>query len=405
VAMNLFTRQSLGQVLIKMLKGLRYIWPDPEVALANKSAICQARYRLGARPVVSLFHRVCRPLADESTPGAFLFGQRLMALDLTVEQVPDTPENSRAFGRHSSDRGKSAFPQFLAAYLEEVGTHAIVDAGLWPCHANQHACAQRLLRSLEPGMLLTWDAGLHSYRIAALTHSRGADFLGRVPAGPKFQPTKSLSDGSYLAYLQPDNHGRRSDKPRLLVRIIEYTLTDPNRPGYGQVHRLMTSLLDAESCPALEIVLAYHERWEIELTIDELDTHQRLPSRPLRSRIPHGVVQEFYGLLIAHYAIRRVIHDSATLHNLDPDRISFTNALELVCDVIPEFQQAPPEQHHQLYLRLLNDVARYRLPERANRIYPRVVKRKMSKFPLKRHQHRHWPQPSTPFRQTVTILI
>jgi len=403
VAMNLFTRQSLSQVLIKVIRGLRLIWPDSDFAPTTSSAICQARYRLGARPVAELYHRVGQPMADDSTPGAFLFGRRLMALDLTFEDVPDSPENLRAFGRHWSDRGPSAFPQVLAAYLDECGTHAIIDAGFWPVHANQHACAQRLLRSLEPGMLLMWDCGLHSFAIARKTQARGADFLGRVPSGAKFKPFSRLEDGSYLTNLQRDNHGRLWHGERLLVRIIEYTLTDPNRPGYGKVHRLMTSLLDPAECPALELVLAYHERWEIEITIDELDTHQRLPSQPLRSKKPVGVLQELYGLLIAHYAVRRLMLDSALKHDLDPDRLSFRNAVELVCEAIAEFQQVVPEQHPRLYQRLLDDIARHRLPERANRTNPRVVKRKMSKFRLKRPEHQHWPQPTMTFREAVAI--
>ncbi len=405
VAMNLFTRQSLSQVLIKMLKGLRLIWDDPEFATATKGAICQARYRLGARPVVELYHRVCQPMAQESTRGASLFGRRLMALDLTIEDVPDTPENVRAFGRHYSDRGKSAFPQVLAAYLSECGTHAIIDAGFWPCHTNQHAAAQRLLRSLEPGMLLTWDCGLHSFEIAAKARAQGGDFLGRVPAGPKFRAIEVLPDGSYLTYIYPDDRGRRHHGEHLLVRIIEYTLTDPNRPGCNQVHRLMTSLLDVQQYPALELICAYHGRWEVEITIDEIDTHQRLPARPLRSKKPVGVIQELYGLLIAHYAVRRLMHDSAVAHDLDPDRLSFTNAVELVCDAIPEFQMIAPQDHPTLYQRLLRDIARHRLPERANRINPRVVKRKMSKFNLKRPEHQHWPQPTKPFREAVAVLI
>jgi len=404
VAMNLFTRQSLSQVLVKMLKGLRLLWPEPTFQPASKSAISQARYRLGARPLVELFHRVCQPLAGPETKGAFLFGLRLMAIDLTVEDVPDSPENVRAFGRHWSDRGASAYPQVLAAYLDECGTHAIIDAGFWPCHANQHACAQRLLRSVEQGMLLTWDAGLHSFAIAKKARARDAHFLGRVPAGPKFKPLRPLSDSSYLTHLQPNNHGRLWHGERLLVRIIEYTLTDPNRPGYGQLHRLMTSLLDPAECPALELILAYHERWEVEITIDELDTHQRLPLHPLRSKKPVGVIQELYGLLIAHYAIRRVMLDSAIRHGLDPDRLSFTNAVELVCDAIAEFQQVVSEEHPRLYQRLLDDLARHRLPARANRLNPRVVKRKMSKFHLKRPEHQRWPQPTKPFREAVAVL-
>jgi hypothetical protein len=404
VAMNLFTRQSLEQVLVKMLKGFRLICSDPDFATATKGAISQARYRLGAHPMVELYHRVCQPMASEATSGAFLFGLRLMALDLTFEDVPDTPENVRVFGRHWSDRGQSAFPQVLAAYLNECGTHAIIDAGFWPCHANQHACARRLLRSVGPGQLLTWDRGLHSFEIAAKTRAQGADFLGRVPAGVKLHPTQALPDGSYLGYIYPDDRRRRQRGEHLLVRVIEYILTDPNRPGDGETHRLMTSLLDAGQYPALDLVCAYHERWEVEITIDELDTHQRLPSRPLRSKKPVGVIQELYGLLIAHYAVRRVMHDSALKHDIDPDRLSFTNAVDLVCDAIPEFQQVAQDQHPRLYQRLLRDVARHRLPERANRVNPRVVKRKMSKFNLKRPEHHHWPQLTQTFREAVTVL-
>jgi Insertion element 4 transposase N-terminal/Transposase DDE domain len=405
VAMNLYSQQSLSQVLVKMLKGLRLLWPEPGFRTASKSAISQARYRLGARPVAELFHRVCQPIAGPETIGAHLFGYRLMALDLAVADVPDSPENARAFGRHSTDRGQSAFPQVLCAYLEECGSHAIIDCGFWPVHANQHASAQRLLRSVGQGMLLSWDAGLHSFEIAEKTRAKEAHFLGRVPASAKPKSVLRLEDGSYLAYIYPSDRRRRRAGEHLLVRIIEYTLTDPNRVGYGEVHRLMTSLLDPQRYPALELVLAYHERWEIELTIDELETHQRLPMHPLRSKKPVGVIQELYGLLIAHYAVRKAIHDSALKHNLDPDRLSFTNALELIRDAISEFQLVAPQAHPQLYQRLLDDIARYQLPERANRLNPRVVKRKMSKFNLKRPEHQHWPPPTKPFPEAVAVLL
>ena len=407
VAMNLYTQQSLSQVLVKMLKGLRFLWPEPQFQVASKSAISQARYRLGAQPLVELFHRVCKPMAEPSnqaTQGAFLFGYRLMALDLTVEDVPDSSENAKAFGRHRTDRGQSAFPQVLCAYLEECGTHAIVDAGVFPCHANQHACAQRLLRSVCQGMLLTWDAGLHSFEIAQKACAKGVHILGRVPASAKPKPVLRLEDGSYLAYIYPSDRRRRRAGEHLLVRIIEYTLTDPNRVGYGEVHRLTTSLLEPRAYPALTLILAYHERWEIELTIDELDTHQRLAQHPLRSKQPIGVIQELYGLLIAHFAVRKAMHDSAIKHDLDPDRLSFINALELVRDAISEFQLAIPDEHPRLYQRLLDDIARYQLPERANRLNPRVVKRKMSKFNLKRPKHQHWPQPTKPFPEAVAVL-
>ena len=405
IAMGLFTNLALTQVLRKLVQGVRYIWPgDEDYETANKSAISQARYRLGARPVVALFHRICQPMATEHTPGAFLFGLRLMALDGTTEDVPDTPANAAFFGRHHGDRGDSAFPQMLAVYLCEVGTHAICDAGFWPCHTSERVGGLRLLRSVGPGMLLMWDRGFHSFEMAVATRQRGAHFVGRLPAHVKPQFVRSLPDGSYLAYLYPSDYPRRRQGERLLVRVVEYTIDDPHRPGHGEPHRLITSLLDPELYPAHTLACEYHQRWEIEITIDEVDTHQRLPNLPLRSHKPVGVIQEAFGLLLAHYAVRVVMHEAATQAELDPDRLSFVNAVRIIADAVAEFQMTTPEQWPRLYQRLLNDIARYRLPERENRSNPRVVKRKMSKFKLKRDIHRRWPQPSKPFQQAIVIL-
>jgi len=168
------------------------------------------------------------------------------------------------------------------------------------------------------------------------------------------------------------------------VRIIEYEIDDPARPGHAQRHRLLTTLLAPDFYPALDLVCLYHERWELEVTIDEMDTHQRLLPRPLRSLHPVGVIQELYALLLAHFVVRTVMHQAAVAHDLDPDRLSFVNSLRLVCDALPEFQLVDPADHSRLWTRLLGDIARFRLPERENRSNPRVVKRKMSKFKLKR---------------------
>ena len=405
IAMGLFTNMALEQVLIKMVKGLRYIWPgDEDYQTANKSAICQARYRLGAQPVVEVFHRVCTPLATGSTPGAFLFGLRLMSIDGTREDVPDTPANAAFFGRSHGGRGDGAFPQMQAVYLCESGTHALCDAGFWPCQTGERTGGLRMLRSVTEGMLVMWDRGFHSFDMALKTRQRGAHFLGRLPAYVKPRLLEVLPDGSYLAYIYPSDPQRKKRGEHLLVRIIEYTIDDPHRPGHGKRHRLITSLLEPDRYPAHTLACEYHQRWEIEITIDELDTHQRLPNLPLRSQKPAGVIQEAYGLLIAHYAVRSVMHEAAVQHGLDPDRLSFINAVRIIREAIPEFQMTTPEQLPRLYRRLLNDVARHRLPERENRSNPRVIKRKMSKFKLKRPQHLHWPQPTKPFREAVVIL-
>lgn len=404
IAMHIYTRLSLGEVLGQIARGLRFIWPNPDYAVPKDSAISYRRYQLGARPLVNLFQRVCRPLATPETPGAFMFGLRLMAIDGTVEDVPDTLVNVKAFGRHTGTRGESAFPQLRGVYLAECGTHAIVDAGFWPCHTSERKGGFRLLRSVEEGMLLMWDRGFHDFDMLVQARKRGAHALGRLPAHVKPTRIRTLADGSYLAYLYPTEYQRRKAGEHLLVRIVEYTILDPALPGYGEVHRLVSTLLEPALYPALELAWAYHERWEIEIVIDEVDTHQRLAGRPLRSLKPVGVIQELYGLLIAHYAIRFLMHAAALQAGIDPDRVSFMHALNVIHGAIPEFQMTTPEQLPQLYARLLRDIVDRLLPERRLRSNPRVIKRKMSKFRLKRAQHRAWPQPTHPFRQAVAVI-
>jgi hypothetical protein len=253
IMINIHTSDSIADVLEKMAQGLRYIWPDPDYLVPNASAITYRRYQVGARPLVALFHQVCQPLATPDTPGAFLFGLRLMA---------------------------------------------------------------------------------------------------------------------------------------------------------AETHRLVTTLLDPEAYPILDLICAYHERWEVEITIDEIDTHQRLLPGPLRSLKPVGIIQEPYGLLIAHYLIRALMHAVAQRAGLDPDRLSFVGAIKVLQKAVPEFQMTAPEQLPALYQRLLRDMARKRLPQRRLRSNPRVVKRKMSNFKLKRAEHLAWPQPTTrSFRESIEVKM
>jgi hypothetical protein len=404
IMMNLYTHVSIGGVMKKLGRGLRYIWPDPDYVLPGASAIIYRRKQLGVRPMVRLFHQVCRPLAQPATPGAFLFGLRLMGIDGSVEDVPDTPENAKVFGRHRSDRGQSAFPQVQGVYLVECGSHAIVDAGFWPYRTSERVGGYRLLRSVEPDMLVMWDSGLHSFDMVVGVVKRGGHVLSRLPAHVKPERVRTLPDGSYLAYLYPSDYKRRKAGEHILVRVIEYTLTDPALPGYDERHRLITTLLDPDAYPLLDLVCGYHQRWEAEITFDEVDTHQRLLDRPLRSRSPVGVIQELYGLLIAHYVVRCLMYEAAVQADLEPHQLSFVNAVQVIGEAIPEFQMTAPDQLPQLYARLLRDIAAERLPKRRLRSNPRVVKRKMSNFRLKRPEHQHWPQPTRSFRQAVAVL-
>src|SRR5919202_5496213 len=252
-------------------------------------------------------------------------------------------------------------------------------------------------------MLLMWDRGFHEFDLFVGVQTRQAHGLGRLPAHVRPDVVETLPDGTALAYLYPSDYQRRKQGARVLVRVIAYTITDPHRPGYGEVHRLVTTLLDPCAYSALDLVCAYHERWEIELTIDEMQTHQRLAQRTLRSRTPVGVIQELYGLLLAKYLIRWLMHQAAVQADLDPDRLSFVRSLRIIQEAIPEFQMVAPEQRAQLYQRLVRDLARKRLPERHVRSNPRVVKRKMSNFKLKRPEHAHPPKLERPFREVIAL--
>lgn len=404
IAMHLYPYVALGAVLRKLARGLRLIWDDPAIILPGASAICYRRYQLGARPMAALFHRICQPLTTPATPGAFQFGRRLMALDGTVEAVADTPANVRAYGRHRSTRGSSAWPLVRIVALIECGSHAVIDAGLWPLRIGEPTAATRLVRSLTQEMLRLWDGNFHSYDLLVAVQQRGAAVLGRLPASVQPHVVRALSDGSALVTLRPGHHGPRASHAPLTVRLLTYTLDDAGRPGHGQRHRLITTLLDPATAPASAVIATYHERWEFETSIDELDTHQRLVGQPFRSRRPVGVVQEFYALLLAHYAVRSLMHAAAVQAGLDPDRLSFVAALDLVRDAIPEFQVIAPADQPRLLTRLLRDMARALLPPRRPRSNPRVVKRKMSKFLRKRPEHAHWPQPTKPFSEAVVLI-
>lgn len=343
IAMGLWARDGLRDGLANLVYGLREQDPTafPDWHLPAKSALTQARQRLGPRPLRALFQRFAGPVATPETPGAFLFGLRLMAIDGTTLDLPDTPENARLFGRPTTDRGPGAFPQVRLVWLVEAGTHVLCDAVLRPFFRGEAPAARHLLRAVGAGMLLMWDRGLHSYEMVRDTLSRRADFLGRVGKAIVLTPEKPLADGSFLAFVYPSPTARRHRANGLLVRVIEYTLDDPARPGHGEKHRLITSLLDPRRYPAATLAAEYHQRWESELCGGEVKTYQadRRPAPPVRSKRPREVVQEVYGLLLAHLAVRLTLYEAAAVAGIDPDRLSFTGTLRVLRRAVATFQR------------------------------------------------------------------
>jgi hypothetical protein len=394
IALGLFCRDCYRQVF-------RWLQPFRRGGTPGRTTLCEARKRLGVAPMRLLAEHAIELQGKPSTPGAFYRGMRTMALDGFVVDVPDTPANERAFGRPGSGRGPGAFPQARVLSLCETGSHVLWRSLIKPCCRGEVSMAHHLLRSLQPDMLLLWDRNFLSYRTVSEVRQCRARLLARIKSNLIFEPIRTLSDGSYLAKLYRGVTDRRKGRDGIPVRIIEYTFDDPGRPGSGQPHRLLTTLLDAELDPARTLIILYHERWEEELTIDELKTHQR--ERPvLRSQTPGGVVQELYGLLLGHYVIRVLMQEAAATRGMDPQRMSFTSTLKILRCRLPECP-ASRRGRSRWYRDLVAEIAEEVLPERRDRINPRVIKRKMSNWRKKRPEHRRYPQPTKEFAEAIAM--
>ena len=408
LAMGILTDLPIRQVY-KYARRLR-----PGEATPGRSALCLARQRLGLAPVRRLFERVVRPLATLLTPGAFYKGWRLMALDGTVYNVPDSPANAAAFGRPSGGpRGDGAFPQVRKLSLVEGGTHAevaFVVKGLKEPGSAEQRQAPGLFRHLRPDMLLVWDRGFLSYLLWKGVVTQGCQLLARVSRWLALPVQQALADGSYLSQLYRRDWERTKDRDGQVVRVIRYTLNDPQRGGHGEEHVVLTTLLDAERYPAQELVLLYHERWEIELVYDEQKTHQNpwrvTKSADLRSQTPQGVLQELYALSLGHFVVRSVMTQAAAVEELDPDRRSFVGCLQILRCRLPECPDPASGTFAAWYEALLWEVSRERTDDavRRNRINPRVVKVKMSKFKKKRPEHRPVPRLTKTFVESVVML-
>jgi hypothetical protein len=376
-----------------------------------RSALCMARRRLGVAPVRRLFCRTARLLARPGALGAFYKGLRLMAIDGTVLAVPDSPANARAFGRASGGaRGEAAFPQVRKTSLVEVGTHAEIAFHVKGVNAKggEQAPVPSLLRQVGPGMLLMLDAGFYGYRLWRRAAATGAELLARLGGVVHLPVRRVLPDGSYLSKVYPDSRARAKDEDGMEVRVVRYTHDDPRRVNCGKEHRLLTTLLDHRRHPAAGLIGVYHERWEIELAFDEQKTHRapRMPGKEaqVRSETPAGVVQELYSLSLGHWLTRAFMAEAAHAAGLDPDRLSFMGCLRVLRNRMPEYASVKRKDRKRWYEALLGELAFERTEKRRDRVNPRVVKVKMSKFKKKRAEHRGVPPLSRKFEKTIVIL-
>jgi len=332
IGMALYSDGSYEDVLAQLTDGLSWAsgWQET-YSPPSKSAIFQARARLGAEPLAALFERVAKPIGGEQTPGVWLAGRRLVAIDGMCLDVADTPANHDHFGRPGVNKGEqAAFPQARVVALAECGTHAVFAAQIGTYAQTEATLAERLLDRLEPGMLLTADRGFFSYALWRKAIATGADLLWRArtdKSAAKPSHVEDLPDGSWLAHLRGTQPAAERRQEPMLVRVIDYTIDDGRENPTA--YRLFTTLTDPAEVSATDLAAAYAQRWEVELTFDELKTHQRGPRTVLRSKSPDLVLQEIWGHLCCHYAIRSLMTQAATHSGHDPDRVSFVAALRI----------------------------------------------------------------------------
>ena len=341
IAMALYMQVSCREVLRCLTEGLRWLnLPGADKPVTGKSGISQARTRLGEEPVRRLHDAVVRPVAEDRTKGAWYRRWRLASLDGSTLDVADTSENREAFGKPGASRGKSAFPQIRLVALVENGTHVFFGTRMAGHRTGEITLAHEVIKALRPGMLCLADRNFLGYALWQEARATGADLLWRGKTSLRLPCDKRLEDGSYLSRIFPSQRDRRKNTRAQAVRVIEYQLE--GAPDAEPFYRMVTTLLDPKEAPAEELAKLYPDRWEIEGGLDELKTHLRGARIVLRSKTPELVRQEFYGLLLAHFAIRGLMHEAALKAQIDPDRLSFVHTVRVIRRKAPFVASVPP---------------------------------------------------------------
>jgi hypothetical protein len=349
IALALYLQVSCTEVLRCLLEGVKWLFgPSVKVKTAGTSGISQARVRVGEEPVRELHDRMVAPIAmrggERVTKGAWYRDWRLVSMDGSTLDVADTTRNEEAFGRPSASRGRSAFPQIRLVSLVENGTHVLFGSRMAKYAVGETTLAREVVGCLESGMLCLADRNFYSYPLWKQACETEADLVWRVKKNLILPCMRRFRDGSYLSRMYASGTDRRKDRGGIAVRVVEYRLEGV--ADAEPIYRLITTILEPRKAPAKELAALYHERWEIETAFDELKTHLRGAKIVLRSKRPDLVRQEFYGLMLAHFAVRGLMHEAALKADQDPDRLSFVHAVRVVRRKIPAFVAFPPSGPH-----------------------------------------------------------
>lgn len=347
IALALYMQSSYREVLRCLLEAVQWL-SDPSVGVrvAGKSGISQARTRLGWEPLRQLHDELVKPVAVRSTRGAWYRSWRLVSLDGSTLDVADEKANEDAFTRPGASRGSSAYPQIRFVSLVENGTHVLFGSQMDSYRTGEITLAKAVLPRIRSGMLCLADRNFFGFELWQLARGTGADLLWRMKKNMRMECEKRLPDGSYLSHVYPSERDRRHKTNGIVLRVIDYRLEGIE--GSEPIYRLATTILDAAKAPAGELAALYHQRWEIETAFDELKTHLRGAQIVLRSKTPDLVRQEFYGLLMAHFAIRGLMHEAALKADEDPDRLSFLHAVRVIRRKMAVYGAIPPSAEEGL---------------------------------------------------------
>ena len=342
MALSLYAEAAYEEVFSVVAQGLAWAAGAAEPARVGKSSISGLRSRIGWAPLAALVPRCCAPLAEPALhPQAFYAGLRLVAIDGSHFELADEAGNAAAFGYPGSRTGHAGYPQAQCAVLVECATHAILAANLGPYRSAEWDLCEPLLAALEPGMLCLADRGFDGHEHWRQARASGADLLWRCAVDRQLPVMQALADGSYLSAIYPPGKNRsKLVDQAITVRVIDYALPglDDAQPRY----RLLTTLIDERAAPALELAALYHQRWQVEQVFDELKTHLRQGRRVLRSKTADLVRQEFYGWVLAHYAVRWLLHQGASRHRMAHADLSFTQHVHLLRRTQPHSGAFPP---------------------------------------------------------------
>ena len=355
MALSLYQGVNYSEVLRVVTEGMHMLGDGAVRRDVGKSGISAARTRLGWQAMAHLADQVLTPLADERTPGAFITGlagrYRLVSLDGSCLEVADQSANAQAFGYPSTGQGRTGYPQIRFTALVENGTHALFGVACAGFKDSEVSLAHQTIAHLKPGMLCLADRGLAGFPLWQAASATGAHLLWRVTKNRRLPVLKRLPDGSYLSQIEPAAATQKTMTSCTLpiaVRVIEYELPGALEPE--PLYRLITTIVDDQEVSAQTLAQLYRERWTIETTLAEMKTTLKGSAIALRSKTPDLVRQEFYGLVIAHYAIRKLMQEASLGPKgnpsagqcAPPDSLSFKQAVNTVRRKLPVYGAISP---------------------------------------------------------------